>query len=59
MVNGALRVGLGMRGKPSRPPRFKVRLHAFAFRPGIDADRLDQLVDELEADDYAQVSPEA
>jgi hypothetical protein len=48
VVNGALRLGLGMTGKPVRPPRFRVRPHAFGFKPGIDLDRLNQLVDELE-----------
>ena len=49
VVNDALRRGLGARGKPPRPPRFKVEPHAFAFRTGVDTDRLNQLVDELEA----------
>ena len=54
VVNDALRVGLGMRGKLPRPRRFKVQPHAFAFKPGIDVDRLNQLVDELEADESAR-----
>ena len=54
VVNDALRIGLGMRGKPPRPRRFKVQPHAFAFKPGIDTDRLNQLVDELEADERAR-----
>lgn len=54
VVNDALRVGLGMRGKPPRPRRFKVQPHAFAFKPGIDVDRLNQLVDELEVDERAR-----
>jgi len=53
VVNDALRIGLGMRGKPPRPSRFKVEPHAFAFKPGIDTDRLNQLVDEVEADEIA------
>ena len=51
VVNDALRVGLGMRGKSPRPRRFEVQPHAFAFKPGIDVDRLNQLVDELEVDE--------
>lgn len=54
VVNDALRVGLGTRGKPPRPPRFKVEPHAFGLKPGIDADRLNQLVDELESDELAK-----
>ena len=54
VVNDALRVGLGIRGKPPRVPCFKVEPHAFGFKPGIDTDRLNQLVDEMEADEVAQ-----
>ena len=54
VVNDALRVGLGLRGKPSRAPLFRVEPHAFGFKPGIDTDRLNQLVDEMEADEVAR-----
>ena len=54
VVNDALRVGLGLRGKPLRPRRFRVQPHAFSFRPGVDTDRLNQLVDELEVDERAR-----
>jgi len=54
VVNEALRLGLGIREKPMRPPPFKVQAHAFGFKPGIDLDRLNQLVDELEAAETAR-----
>lgn len=54
VVNNALRVGLGMRSKSPRVPPFKVESHAFGFKPGIDADRLNQLVDEMEADEFVR-----
>jgi hypothetical protein len=54
VVNRALRLGLGLAGKPVRPPRFEVRPHAFGFKPGVDLDRLNQLVDELEAEETAR-----
>lgn len=54
VVNDALRRGLGMQGKPPRLYRHKVKPYAFAFKPGIDVDRLNQLVDELEADELAR-----
>lgn len=54
VVNDALRVGLGTRGKPAQPARFKVKPHAFGFKPGVDVDRLNQLVDELEAGEAAR-----
>jgi hypothetical protein len=50
-VNQALRVGLGMSDKPTPPPPFRVEPHDFGFRPGMDLDRLNQLVDELEAEE--------
>ena len=50
VVNDALRVGLGAQGKTLRLPPFKVESHAFHFKPGVDVDRLNQLVDELEAE---------
>ena len=54
VVNDALRAGLGVRSKPPRPPRYKVEPHPLGFRAGIDADRLNQLVDELESEELAR-----
>lgn len=54
VVNDALRIGLGVRGKPLRPPRYKVEPHPFGFKAGIDTDRLNQLVDELEVEEFAR-----
>ncbi len=54
VVNDALRIGLGMRSKSPRVPAFKVESHAFGFKPGTDTDRLNQLVDEMEADEFAR-----
>lgn len=51
VVNRALRLGLGMSGKPVEPAPFQVVPHAFGFTPGTDLDRLNQLVDELEAEE--------
>jgi hypothetical protein len=54
VVNEALKRGLGLMGTPARPPRFEVRPHAFGFRRGIDLDRLNQLADELDAEQAAR-----
>ena len=54
LVNEALRLGLGLTGKPVRGSRFEVRPHAFGLKPGIDFDRMNQLVDELEAEETAR-----
>jgi hypothetical protein len=53
VVNRALRAGLGLAGKPTRPERFEVEPHAFGIRPGIDLDRMNQLADELEVEETA------
>ena len=50
-INEALRRGLRLSRRPARPPRFEVRPHALGVRPGIDLDRLNQIVDELETDE--------
>jgi hypothetical protein len=50
-VNEALRRGLRLGGRPPRPPRFSVEPRSLGVRPGVDLDRLNQLVDELEADE--------
>lgn len=54
LVNEALRLGLGLTGKPVRGARFEVRPHAFGLKPGVDPDRMNQLVDELEAEATAR-----
>lgn len=54
LVNDALRLGLGLAGKRPRPPRFEVEPHAFGLRAGVDPDRLNQLVDELEVEERAR-----
>lgn len=51
VVNQALRIGLGLTDKPAHPAPFVVEPHAFGFRPGVDLDRLNQLADELEAEE--------
>jgi len=50
LINEALREGLmAMAGKPKKKDyRFKIKPHDFAFRPGIDLDKLNQFADDLE-----------
>jgi hypothetical protein len=54
LVNDAIRVGLGLAGRQSAASRFTVEPHALGLRPGIDPDRLNQLIDELEVDEVAR-----
>lgn len=53
VINRTLRCGLGEQAKPRQGAAPKTIPHAFGFRPGIDLDKLNQLVDELEAESYA------
>jgi hypothetical protein len=49
VVNEALRAGLGLKQEIRGPKPFRVEPHDFGFNPGIDLDKMNQLVDELEA----------
>lgn len=50
IVNQTIRTGLGTNSfsKAKEPP--KTIPHSFGFKPGIDLEKLNQLVDELEAE---------
>lgn len=52
-VNQALRAGLEADEAPARA-RFRVEPHDFRFKAGIDPDKLNQLTDELEAEEFAR-----
>lgn len=54
VVNEALRRGFGLPTAEAPPPPFRVRPHAYGFRPGVDLDRVNQLLDEIEARDAAR-----
>jgi len=56
IVNDAIRLGLGLATKRPRGARFRVEPHALGLRPGTDPDRLNQLVDEMEAQETARRS---
>jgi hypothetical protein len=50
-VNEALRAGLAGRRPPARV-RFKVEPHPGGLKPGIDPSKLNQLLDELEVEEF-------
>jgi hypothetical protein len=50
VVNEALKRGLGMQGRAPRAPAFRVAPRAFGIKPGVDLDRLNQVVDELDVE---------
>lgn len=51
IVNEALAQGLGLQPPPHRKP-YRVKPHASAFVPGTDAGKLNQLTDELAAEEF-------
>jgi len=51
-LNEVIRHGLSSPPRQDVQPRFTVQPHAGGFRPGIDAGKLNQLVDQLEAEDF-------
>ncbi|MBV9626354.1 MAG: DUF2191 domain-containing protein [Acidobacteria bacterium] len=54
IVNDALRAGLSTLGKQERATPFRVKPHAFGFKPGVDPDKLNQLLDQLEAEEFSK-----
>jgi hypothetical protein len=53
VVNRIIRAGLGEAAVAKHQPPRTIP-HSFGFRPGIDLDKLGQLIDELEAEAYAE-----
>ena len=49
VINDALRAGLAVADEKARV-KFSVEPHPCRFKPGIDQDKLNQLVDEMEAE---------
>ena len=54
VVNRTIRAGLGEAARPKHGPAPRTVPHSFGFAPGIDLDKLNQLVDELEAEAVVQ-----
>lgn len=54
MVNRTIRAGLGRDVLKPSAPVSKTVPHSYGFRPGIDLDKLNQLADELEAEEFAE-----
>lgn len=49
VINHALRVGL--EGERPPPVRYHVEPHGLSLRPGLDPDKLNQLLDDLEVEE--------
>jgi len=52
IVNMALRRGLASAHEVAPAQRVVTRPHDYGFKPGIDLDKLNQLADELEAEEF-------
>jgi len=52
IVNRVIRSGLGERILRSDHPVPKTIPHSFGFNPGLDLDKLNQLADELESEEF-------
>ena len=53
VVNQTIRLGLRAAGtRQTAPEPFRTVPRAFGFKPGIDPDRLNQIADELEAEEF-------
>jgi len=53
-VNQTLRSGLKVSAKQKKRAPFKVIPHSFGFKPGIDQNKLGQLLDQLEAEEFVR-----
>lgn len=53
-LNEILRRGLATQERAAEPRAFVVEPHSGGFRPGVDQAKLNQLVDQLEADDFVR-----
>ena len=57
VINSLLRDGLEHQSQPPRPKPFRTRTHRLGLRPGFDPTKLNQLLDELEAEDFTEQQP--
>lgn len=48
VVNELLRTALHLKKSPRPAPRFRIKARALGVRPGLDYDRISQLLDEIE-----------
>lgn len=54
MLNEVLRRGLAAQERAAAQRPFVVEPHSGGFRPGVDQAKLNQLVDQLEAEDFSK-----
>ncbi len=57
VLNEVIRRGLASPASQNPQPRYTVEPHAGGFRSGLDPDKLNQLVDQLEVEDFIAEIP--
>lgn len=55
VVNERLRLGFGMK-KTKQRPAFRVKAHSSDYLPGVDRTKFNQLVDELQVEEFIRKS---
>lgn len=53
VINDCLRIGFGMTAGDHHAP-FRVEPHSSAYQPGLDTTKLNQVLDDLDAEESAQ-----
>lgn len=53
-VNQTLRRGMKVAAKEKKRAPFKVIPHSFGFKPGIDQNKLNQLLDQMDAEEFVR-----
>jgi hypothetical protein len=51
VINRALKEGVRVMEVHEAPPKFEVRAKNYGFQPGVDFEKMNQLLDEMEAGD--------
>lgn len=55
VVNDAIRTGLGIGGRVEKPRQhYDIPVFRSGLRPGIDPTKLNQMIDELEVEDFIE-----
>jgi hypothetical protein len=52
VVNDAIRAGLDAAEKGTKRPKYRVRPMALGIKPGIDMDKINQVLDEMEVEAF-------
>ena len=54
VINDALKAGLGLSKKAEAPAPYEVKAYDMGVMPGIDLDKVNQLLDDMDVDAYLE-----